>query len=124
VVGIGRAAAEPGPGRGDVHFVEFPDLGGHVIKGPHPAVVVRTDRMRRSNTVIVVPMTSASRSAPENPPYLVAVSARASGLTRDGYAKCDQIVTVPASILGPRVGRLNPDAIERVDNALRFVLAL
>lgn len=115
---------EPGPGRGDVHFVDFPNLGGHVMKGPHPAVVVRTDRMRRSNTVIVCPMTSAPRSAPERPPYLVPVSARESGLSRDGYVKCDQLLTFPAIALGARAGRLNPEAIDRLDEALRFVLGL
>jgi mRNA-degrading endonuclease toxin of MazEF toxin-antitoxin module len=38
--------------------------------------------------------------------------------------KCDQIITVPAVLLGPRLGRLNPAAIDRVDDALRFVLGL
>jgi mRNA-degrading endonuclease toxin of MazEF toxin-antitoxin module len=97
---------------------------GHVIRGPHPAVVVQTDRMRRSMTTMVVPMTSRPRSAPEHPPYLVAVSSRQSGLERDGFAKCDQITTIPVPALGPRLGRLNPETLDRVDAALRFVLGL
>ena len=124
MVGIGHSPPAAGPARGDIHIVDFPDLGGHVIRGPHPAVVVRTDRMQRSTTVIVVPMTSAPRSASENPPYLVAVRAQESGLTRDGFVKCDQIVTFPTSLLRARAGRLNPAAIDRVDKALRFVLGL
>jgi mRNA-degrading endonuclease toxin of MazEF toxin-antitoxin module len=124
VVGIGRTPPASGPRRGDVHFVDFPDLGGNVIKGPHPAVVVRTDRMARSTTVIVAPMTSAPRSAPEKPRYLTPVAAREAGLDRDGYVKCDQLSTFPMSLLGPRLGRLNADAIARLDDALRFVLGL
>ncbi len=104
--------------------MNFPDLGGHVTKGVHPAVVVRSDRLQRSATVIVVPMTSAPRSAPENPRYLVAIRGRDSGLPRDGYIKCDQIATFPASLLGPRAGRLNPEAMDRVDQALKFVLGV
>jgi mRNA-degrading endonuclease toxin of MazEF toxin-antitoxin module len=107
-----------------VHLVDFPELGGHVIKGPHPAVVIRTDRMAKSTTVLVVPMTSAPRSAPERPPYLVPVAGREAGLGRDGFVKCDQILTFPTLMLGPRLGRLNPDAIDRMDDALRFVLGL
>ena len=122
MVGIGHAPTAPGPRRGDVHFVDFPDLGGHVINGPHPAVVVRTDRMQRSTTVIVIPMTSTARSLPEQPPYLVPVAGHESGMQRDGFAKCDQVLTFPASILGPRAGRLNPEALARVDAAMRFVL--
>jgi len=105
-------------------FIAFPDLGGHVLRGPHPAVIVQTDRMARSATVVVVPMTSSARSAVEAPPYLVPATARASGLDRDGFVKCDQPTTLPVAVLGPRAGRLNPETIDRVDAALRFVLAL
>lgn len=124
MVGIGREAPLVGPSRGDIHFVAFPDAGGHVLRGPHPAVVVQTDRMRRSSTVVVAPMTSAARSAAEAPPYLVPVTAKESGLDRDGFVKCDQPATLPLAILGPRTGRLGPAAIERLDAALRFVLEL
>jgi mRNA-degrading endonuclease toxin of MazEF toxin-antitoxin module len=115
VVGIGRTPPPGGPSRGDIHFIDFPDLG---------AVVVRTDRMARSTTVIVAAMTSAPRSAPERPPYLVPIASREGGLPRDGYIKCDQLSTFPTTLLGPKVGRLNPEAIARLDTALRFVLGL
>jgi mRNA-degrading endonuclease toxin of MazEF toxin-antitoxin module len=124
VVGIGREAPTLGPRRGDIHFVAFPDAGGHVLRGPHPAVVVQTERMRRSSTVIVVPMTSAARSAALAPPYLVPVTARDSGLDRDGFVKCDQPATLPLEVLGRRASRLSAMAIERLDAALRFVLDL
>lgn len=124
MVAIGQRPAEAGPRRGDVHFITFPDAGGNVLRGPHPAVVVQSNRMARSSTVVVVPMTSAARSASEAPPYLVAVGARESGLDRDGFAKCDQPTTLPVVVLGPRAGRLAPGVLNRVDVALRFVLDL
>lgn len=127
MVGIGREAtggAARLPRRGDIHFIAFPDLGGHVLRGPHPAVVVQTDRMRRSSTVVVVPMTSRARSAEFEPPYLVPVAGRECGLDRDGFVKCDQPATLPVSVFGPRAGRLNPAATDRVDSALRFVLGI
>jgi mRNA-degrading endonuclease toxin of MazEF toxin-antitoxin module len=124
VVGIGREPAAVGPRRGDIHFVDFADSGGHVIRGPHPALVIQTDRLGRSSTVIVAPMTSAARAAPHAPPFLVPVGALESGLPRDGWIKCDQPTTLPVALLGTRVGRLNPAALERLDAALRFVLDL
>jgi mRNA-degrading endonuclease toxin of MazEF toxin-antitoxin module len=124
VVGIGKEAPALGPRRGDIHFVAFPDSGGNVVRGPHPAVIVQAERMRRSSTVVVVPMTSAARSAAELPPYLVSVSARESGLDRDGYIKADQPATLPLVVLGPRAGRLAPSVIDRLDASLRFVLEL
>lgn len=124
MVGIGNAPARVGPSRGDIHFVDFPDVGGHVIRGPHPGVVVQTDRMRRSATVVVVPLTSSAKAAGFEPDFLVRVGVRESGLPRDGFAKCDQPMTLPTVMLGPKVGRLNPEAISRLDDALRFVLEL
>lgn len=124
MVGIGQRPGFAGPRRGDIHFISFRDLGGNVVFGPHPAVVIQGDRMSRSSTVVVVPMTSAPRSAPLRPPYLVAVGARESGLDRDGFVKCDQPTTYPATELGPRAGRLSSERLADVDRALRFVLDL
>ena len=58
------------------------------------------------------------------PPYLVVATARASGLDRDGWVKVDQVFTRPADGLGARIGRLNPETMDRLDDALRFVLAI
>jgi mRNA interferase MazF len=127
VVGIGSGEPDSGPGRGDVHLIDFEEVGGHVIQGLRPAVVVSSDRLNRaSGTVLVCPMTSRVRHDPAVylPPYLVAATARASGLDRDGYVKVDQLFTRPVGALGQRVGRLNPETLERLDAALRFVLAL
>jgi mRNA-degrading endonuclease toxin of MazEF toxin-antitoxin module len=124
VVGIGRDPAGIGPARGDIHFVDLGETAGHDIRGPHPAVVVQSNRLRRSSTVVVVPMTSAARAAEFEPPFLVAVTGRESGLTRDGWIKCDQPFTVPTAALGRRAGRLGVEAIGRLDAALRFVLDL
>ncbi len=124
MVGIGRERAATGPRRGDIHFVDFLDAGGHVIRGPHPALVIQTDRLQRSSTVIVAPMTSSARAADFAPPFLVSVTARESGLPKDGWVKCDQPTTLPTSLLGPRAGRLTPAALERLDRALRFVFEL
>ena len=124
MVGIGQHRPALGPRRGDIHIVDFPDVGGHVIRGPHPAVIVQTDRLQRSSTFIVAPMTSAPRGAEFRPPFLVPITARESGLDRDGWIKCDQPLTMPIDRIGGRAGRLSPAALDRLDAALRFVLAL
>jgi mRNA-degrading endonuclease toxin of MazEF toxin-antitoxin module len=112
--------------RGDVH-VQFHDVGGNVLRGPHPAVVVSSDRLNRADgTVLVCSLTSKRRLVAGEwlPPYLVPLTVRDSGLDRDGFVKCDQVFTRPAPWLGERVGRLRPEAMTRVDASLRFVLGL
>jgi mRNA-degrading endonuclease toxin of MazEF toxin-antitoxin module len=127
VVGIGSGPPESGPRRADIHLVDFPEVAGHVITGPHPAVVVSSDRLNRGGgTVLVCPMTSRIRHDATDylPPYLVAATARDSGLNRDGYVKVDQVFTRPVSALGNRIGRLSPASMSRLDAALRFVLSI
>jgi mRNA-degrading endonuclease toxin of MazEF toxin-antitoxin module len=117
---------ETRPRRGDIHLVQFEDLGGHVLRGPHPAVIVSSDRLNRPDgTILVCSLTSRGGADPAwVPPYLVRVTRRDCGLDRDGWVKCDQVFTRPASWLGPRLGRLSAEALARVDASLRFVLAL
>lgn len=127
MVGIDSRPPIQGPQRGDVHMIGFPEIAGHVLTGPHPAVVVSSDRLNpTSGTVLVCPLTSKIRHDPKTyvPPYLVPVAARTSGLRLDGYVKVNQVFTRPIEGVGVRMGRLNPETMERVDAALRLVLEL
>ena len=67
---------------------------------------------------------AASGARTTFPRYLAWVSRQESGLDRDGWVKADQLFTRPIDTLGPRLGRLNPAAMTRVDASLRFVLGL
>jgi mRNA-degrading endonuclease toxin of MazEF toxin-antitoxin module len=58
------------------------------------------------------------------PAYLAWVVRSESGLDRDGWVKVDQVYTRPVELLGPKLGRLNPEALARVDASLRFALDL
>jgi mRNA interferase MazF len=113
-----------GPRKGDIFILELPDIGGRVQAGRRPVVVVQADRLARSGTVIVCPLTSAPPRDDRPRPYRVAVARQESGLDRDGWLKADQPMTLPATLLEGPVGRLAPAAIERVDAGLRFVLDL
>lgn len=99
-------------------------MGGHAQSGRRPGVIVQTDRLSRSGTVILCPLTSAPPADDRRRPHRVAVARAESGLDRDSWVKADQPVTIPAVMLAGRVGRLAPAALERVDEALRFVLDL
>ncbi len=124
MVSIGRVAHDPGPRKGDIFVLELPDIGDHVQSGRRPAVVVQADRFARSGATILCPITSVPPRDGLRRPHRVPVARTETGLDRDGWVKADQPSTVPATMLIGPVGRLAPGAIERLDEALRFVLGL
>ena len=58
------------------------------------------------------------------PPYLVWVTRHESGLIVMAGSRSTRSTPGPVELLGPKLGRLNPEALARVDASLRFVLGL
>lgn len=121
---IGNRSIPPGPKRGEIYKLDFRDIGGNVLSGPHWAVVVQTSMMSRSATTLSVPITSNAASAALKPEYLVEVSARDIGLSWGGFIHADQVFTFPAGELEERAGVLAGRKLDELDRALAFVLDL
>jgi mRNA-degrading endonuclease toxin of MazEF toxin-antitoxin module len=121
-VTIGQRLTAAGPRRGEIYRLQFREIGGQVLSGPHFAVVVQTTRMASSGTTLAVPVTSSAASGHLDPPYLVHASARDLQLVWDGWIHADQVATFPTSELEDRVGVLAGRKLEELDRALRFVL--
>jgi mRNA-degrading endonuclease toxin of MazEF toxin-antitoxin module len=123
-VSIGNRPIPPGPKRGEIYKLDFRDIGGNVLSGPHWAVVVQSSMMSRSSTTLAVPITSNAASAALKPEYLVEVSAHDVGLSWGGFIHADQVFTFPARELGERAGVLAGSKLDELDRALAFVLDL
>ena len=121
---IGSQPIPPGPKRGEIYRFDLRDVGGHVISGPHYAVIVQTNELTRSSTTLVAPITSNAASAHLKPEYLVPVSAGDISLGWGGYIHADQIFTLPRAEAGQRFGLLPAVRVEELDQALAFVLGL
>lgn len=92
--------------QGDVWWA---DLGEPIGSAPgfrRPVIVVQGDSFNRSaiKTVVVVPVTSTLRWA--DAPGNVRLTARVTGLEREGVANVSQIVTIDRTVLSERTGRL------------------
>jgi len=123
-VTIGNRPIPPGPKRGEIYRFDLRDVGGHVISGPHYAVIVQTNELTRSSTTLVAPITSNAASAHLSPEYLVPVSAGDISLGWSGYIHADQIFTLPSAEAGQRIGLLPAARVDELDQALAFVLGL
>lgn len=121
--------------RGDIYWVDFEPGKEGEEGGRRPALVVQNDLGNSfSPTTVVVAVT---RTIPPRPyPFAVLIEPADSGLPDRSTINCAQVVTVqqsgPASrLLAPAgesdirpIGRLGPQKMAEVDQALRYHLDL
>jgi len=108
--------------RGEIYYV---DLGQPVGREPacqRPAVVVSVDILNNGpgGLVVVVPIATAGYGLRSH----VELASGASGLDHTSYARCDQLRVVSLKRLSSRRAMLDPEQMQNIDQALRFVLDL
>jgi mRNA interferase MazF len=108
--------------RGEVYGIDLGHPVGHEPAFVRPAVVVSVDLLNNGpgGLVVVVPISSVAYGLRSH----VELEPGASGLDRTSYARCDQLRVVSTERLLPRRGRISPEEMRAIDQALRFVLDL
>ena len=104
------------PRRGEVFLVVLDPTIGSEIRKTRPCVVTSPDELNAHlRTVIVAPMTSSGRAYPWRIPCRFQ--------RRSGFVVLDQLRTVDGARLTTRLGRLQPETLERVLTTLREMFA-
>jgi mRNA interferase MazF len=120
-------ATTPKPVRGDVFSARLDptDLTeGSEQVGTRPVVVVSRDSINaNSPVVVVVPVTDAANVKRAYPSHALLVKGSA-GLKMDSIAKAEQVRAIQVSRFVGYYGRLDANALQRIDDALRITLAL
>ncbi|HXJ96290.1 MAG TPA: type II toxin-antitoxin system PemK/MazF family toxin [Terriglobia bacterium] len=103
------------PRRGEVYRVR--------LDKDRPALVVSADALNRyALDVCVVPITSVNRPRFS---LRVLLEAGQAGLSRDSWAKCDQVTTLEKSLLRyPPLGRLTDETLKVIEEAIKRALQL
>ena len=109
---MGRQAELTPPKRGEVVVVDL-----------RPALVIQNDIDNRHSPITIVAALT-SRVAGERYPTEVVLHPPEGGLTRPSAVLLNQIRSVDKKRVVGRLGRLKPEAMERVDRALRISLGL
>jgi len=103
------------PQRGEVYLVR--------LDKERPALVISADALNRyALDVCVVPMTTVAR-----PRFSLRVQVKPgeAGLSRDSWAKCDQVTTLPKGLLlYPPLGRLTDETLKTIEQAIKLALQL
>ena len=113
---MATTSGETLPARGEVWWVRVDKL--------RPAVVVQTDAVRepRVRSFLVVPLTS--RLHLEGLPGNLRLEKRATGLPKPSVANVYDIQKVLSGDFVERLGRLDPERRQALDDGLRLVLDL
>jgi len=117
-------AVIPKPVRGDVFSARLDPTEGSKQAGTRPVVVVSRDSINaNSPVVVVVPVTDAANVKRIYPSH-VYLARNSGGLKMDSVVKTEQIRAIQVSRFVGYYGRLDKEAIGRLEEAIRITLAL
>jgi mRNA interferase MazF len=104
--------------RGDVVLVALPGDYGK----PRPAIVIQSDRLQETDSLLVCLVTSTLREAPA---YRLDVPVDPStGLRTASQVQIDKIMAARRSRIDRVVGRLPDDLLAELDRRLAFIIGL
>lgn len=109
--------------RGDIFYADLSPVVGSEQGGVRPVLVVQNDVGNKfSPTVIISAITSQINKA--KLPTHIEITADEYGLAKDSVILLEQVRTIDKKRLKERIGRLDDELMERVDNALTVSFGL
>lgn len=109
--------------RGEIYYADLSPVVGSEQGGIRPVLIVQNDiGNRHSPTVIAAAITS--RLGKAKLPTHITLDAASCGLTKDSIVLLEQIRTLDKRRLKDRMGAIDREAMNRVDNALSISFGL
>ena len=109
--------------RGDIYYADLSPVIGSEQGGMRPVLIVQNDTgNRHSPTVIAAAITSKTDKA--RLPTHIELNAHSVGLSRNSVILLEQIRTLDKSRLREKMGKLDKDTMNAVDNAIMVSFGL
>jgi len=106
--------------RGEIYWADLNPTRGHEQAGERPVLVISHDIFNeRSGTVIALPITSQ----PQRVGLPLAMKIESVKLPKPSWLKISQIRTISTERMGRRLGRISPEELEQVIEALFELVA-
>ena len=112
--------------RGEVYWAHLVPRSGSEQQGRRPVVVISHDAFNETlgwRSIIVVPVSTSATQAGRGP-SAVSLARGAAGLVKQSVVLCHQVTTLDRSKLTIRIGELNADELNAVEDGLRAALDL
>ena len=111
--------------RGEVYFVNLNPVEGREQAGNRPVLVLSRNAINRLPLVITVVVGTKGANISRDYPTNVRVSTEESGLPMETVFLCFQLRSLDPKRFPPNpAGKLSEDAMERMENAVRYSLEL
>lgn len=112
----------PWPKRGEIHLATLDPTVGHEIKKTKPVLIIQNDIGNEyGETTIVAPITSTVRM-PLSPVHTLLTGGANTGLSVVSVALLNQIRTLDRRRLVKRLGTLDAQTMQQVNEAIRISL--
>jgi len=108
--------------RGEIYWIDWPPGRGSEQKGKRPSLIIQNDIGNKHSSTTIVAACSTAQEKPY--PFVVQVSAKESGLRKDGSINLSRIMTIAKSRLLDKVGELSEAKMAEVDQAIKYSLGL
>ena len=109
--------------RGDIYYADLSPVVGSEQGGLRPVLIIQNDVGNKySPTVIAAAITS--RMSKTRLPTHIDIYADKAGLAKDSVILLEQIRTLDKRRLKEKMGHLDDDAMQRVDNAIAISFGL
>ena len=111
--------------RGEIYFVNLNPVAGREQAGHRPVLVLSRDAINRLPLVVTVVVGTKGAKISRDYPTNVRVSTEESGLPMETVFLCFQLRSLDPKRFPPNpAGKLSEDAMERMENAVRYSLEL
>ena len=120
------ASGEPEPRfptRGEIYYVNLDPTVGSEQGGRRPVLIIQNDVGNEFSPVVIVAAITSRPPARQRPTDVTLV-AGVAGLDHNSRVLLNQIRTIDKRRLGRLVGRLPPDDMTHVDEAIKISLGL
>ena len=109
--------------RGEIYYADLSPVVGSEQGGIRPVLIVQNDLGNRYSPTVIAAAITSQRDKSTLPTH-IELSSRSCGLSRDSVVLLEQVRTLDKRRLKERMGRLDEDAMAKIDRALSVSFGL
>ena len=109
--------------RGEIYYADLSPVVGSEQGGIRPVLIVQNDVGNRYSPTVIAAAITSQREKSKLPTH-IELESRSCGLSKDSVVLLEQIRTIDKKRLKERMGRIDDNAMGKIDHALTISFGL